>query len=495
MAKREKWSEALKVCNEALADRKALEDGEKYHVLIARARVLLNGSDGPKDCIKDLDEAIAMKPALTGPYWIRSEANLKLGDFQGAKKDLERFDESAKLFELRRQIERGEMEMRLAREAVEQKNWRGAVERSSSVLKNYSPFLEEAQKILREGLLKLKDYPKALKLLKETKQTGDKILMSKLYFAIGDFKSALKQIENEKETTAGLKEFFKSVSEQFEEIEKVLLRPSILALEKLKEFLKTKYCQENEKIWDPQIPDLTKAAELKISSALCFKYAKVKNSEKAIELCKLVLKQNPKEFVECSLSLAEAYGHLNQHDEAVAVLEKASRKQPRENRVKEALKAAQKARHDFANPDYYALLNLPRDASEKQIKLSYRRLAQKYHPDKLKNATPEQRRAAEIKMGQINRAYDVLGDKTKRAQFDRGFDPENPQGGQHPGHGGFNFGHGGGGFNFGGDAGAGAGGVPFEFIFEAMRQQQQQGGQQQHHRQHQQFHFNFKDDL
>lgn len=491
LVKGERWKESLKVCNEALADRKSLEDGEEYHVLIARARALINNNtnEDMSASLKDLDEAIQMKPALTGPYWVRAEANLKLGDFQSARKDLERFDESPKLFELRRQIDRGEMEMRMAREGVQQKNWRAVAERTSSVLRNYSPYLKEAKDLLIQSVLKLKDYQRALKMLKDAKLTDDKVLISKLLFATGDFPSALKETSNLKQSE--IVDFIKEVSGKFSEIENLLLRPSISELEKLDQNLKSK-----KAVWESEMPDFTKAAEMKISSLLCFKYAKVKNSEKAVEVCKQIMKEDSKGFIDYSLSLAEAHGHLGQHDEAVSVLEEAARKQPRENRIQEALKAAQKARHDASNPDYYNLLGVPRDASEKQIKLAYRKLAQKFHPDKLKNATPEEKRAAELKMGQINRAYDVLNDKEKRAQFDRGIDPENPQGnpyggGGHPGNGGFAF-------NFGGPGGSsgGGGGVPFEFIFEAMRQQQQGGGgQRRGGGGGGGFHFNFRDDL
>lgn len=492
LVKSERWGEAVKICNEALSDRKLLEEGEDYHVLIARARALISSASAESGeeviltSLKDLDEAIGMKPALTGPYWIRAEANLKIGDFPAARKDLDRFDESPRLNNLRRQIERGEMEMRMAREALQQKNWRVVAERSSSLLKNYSPFLKEAQKLLTQSVVKIKDYPRALKMLKEAKLLDDKFLLGKLLFATGDFSGSLKQLETVK-NSGDLINFIKKVANKFEEVETLLLRPSISELEKLQEFLKTEYSTKNKEIYDSEMPDLCVAAEMKISSLLCFKYAKVKNSERAVELCKIVIKKDPSGFVDYSLSLAEAYGQLGQHDEAVGTLEEAARKNPRENRIQEALKAAQKARHDAANPDYYTILGVPRDASEKQIKLAYRRLAQKFHPDKLKKATPEQKRAAELKMGQINRAHDVLSDKEKRAQFDRGFDPENPQGNPFGQPGG---GHAGGGFafNFGGPGGgAGGGGVPFEFIFEALRQQQQQ--QQQGRRGHQGFHF------
>ena len=71
------------MCNEALSDRKSLEDGEEYHVLIARARAFLydNNDDHVVASLKNLDEAIGMKPALTGPYWIRAESQFEFGRF------------------------------------------------------------------------------------------------------------------------------------------------------------------------------------------------------------------------------------------------------------------------------------------------------------------------------------------------------------------------------------------------------------------------------
>lgn len=60
--------------------------------------------------------------------------------------------------------------------------------------------------------------------------------------------------------------------------------------------------------------------------------------------------------------------------------------------------------------DYYKILGIPKDASEKEIKEAYRRLAHKYHPDK--GGDPE-------KFKEINEAYRILSDKEKRAQYDK----------------------------------------------------------------------------
>jgi molecular chaperone DnaJ len=73
--------------------------------------------------------------------------------------------------------------------------------------------------------------------------------------------------------------------------------------------------------------------------------------------------------------------------------------------------------------DFYKLLNVDRNASDAEIKKSYRSLAMKYHPDR--NAdNPE---AAEAKFKQIKEAYEVLSDPKKRSAYDQfghaGVDP------------------------------------------------------------------------
>lgn len=63
--------------------------------------------------------------------------------------------------------------------------------------------------------------------------------------------------------------------------------------------------------------------------------------------------------------------------------------------------------------DYYEILGVPKNASDKEIKKAYRKLAMKYHPDKAKGD-----KAAEEKFKQISEAYAVLSNKEKRKQYD-----------------------------------------------------------------------------
>jgi curved DNA-binding protein len=76
--------------------------------------------------------------------------------------------------------------------------------------------------------------------------------------------------------------------------------------------------------------------------------------------------------------------------------------------------------------DLYEVLGVPKTADENVIKKAFRKLAGKYHPDK----NPGKENEARFK--EINRANEVLSDKTKRALYDefgeeslsQGFDPE-----------------------------------------------------------------------
>jgi curved DNA-binding protein len=63
--------------------------------------------------------------------------------------------------------------------------------------------------------------------------------------------------------------------------------------------------------------------------------------------------------------------------------------------------------------DYYATLNVSRNASEDEIKRSYRKLARKYHPDVSKEAD------AEARFKEVGEAYEVLKDPEKRAAYDQ----------------------------------------------------------------------------
>jgi curved DNA-binding protein len=64
--------------------------------------------------------------------------------------------------------------------------------------------------------------------------------------------------------------------------------------------------------------------------------------------------------------------------------------------------------------DYYKILGVDRKAGDDDIRKAYRKLAKKYHPD----YNPKDKQAEE-RFKEINEAYEVLGDSTKRSHYDR----------------------------------------------------------------------------
>lgn len=66
-----------------------------------------------------------------------------------------------------------------------------------------------------------------------------------------------------------------------------------------------------------------------------------------------------------------------------------------------------------AKRDYYEVLNVPRNATEDEVRKAYRKLAFQFHPDRNQNADAEQ------KFKEINEAYEVLSDAARRREYDQ----------------------------------------------------------------------------
>ncbi len=130
--------------------------------------------------------------------------------------------------------------------------------------------------------------------------------------------------------------------------------------------------------------------------------------------------------------------------------------------------------------DPYQTLNLPRSATQAQIKASYRKLALKYHPDKQTNANEEDKKRCSEQFAKIGNAYEILSDPDRRSEYDRFGTVSGDGSHADAGYDGFYNPFGGMGMGRGG-GGAFGGGDPFmNDPFFARHNQQHQQFHQQH---------------
>nr|XP_040030650.1 dnaJ homolog subfamily B member 9-like [Gasterosteus aculeatus aculeatus] len=87
----------------------------------------------------------------------------------------------------------------------------------------------------------------------------------------------------------------------------------------------------------------------------------------------------------------------------------------------------------LAKRDYYDVLGVPRDATERLIKKAFHKLALKYHPDR--NKGPD----AESKFREIAEAYETLSDDKRRREYDQFGHGPSPGEGHRGGRGDYNF--------------------------------------------------------
>lgn len=137
--------------------------------------------------------------------------------------------------------------------------------------------------------------------------------------------------------------------------------------------------------------------------------------------------------VAMSDSMKEFRGNLHQKlgnwQEAIQDFSAILQSQPGNMRMRQKLQEVQNAKKIAERKDYYKILDVPRDATQKQIRTQFRKLALQWHPDKFDTA--EDREKANKMFTEINEAYDVLSTEEKKARFDRGEDVEGQQQHQH----------------------------------------------------------------
>lgn len=154
--------------------------------------------------------------------------------------------------------------------------------------------------------------------------------------------------------------------------------------------------------------------------------------------------------------------------EALRDFEKAlelAKNEEQEHDINKKIRSAKVQLKRAKRKDFYKILGVSRDATESEIKKSYRKAALKWHPDRHSNSTEDEKKNAEKVFRDVNLAYEVLSDPQKKRRYDEGVDEQdldNPHARPDDGSGGHSHG--------------GMGGMDPDVLFQMFMQQQGGGG-------------------
>lgn len=152
-----------------------------------------------------------------------------------------------------------------------------------------------------------------------------------------------------------------------------------------------------------------------------------------IEDCDLAIDLN-KEYLKAYKKRAATSQNIGNHEDAVRDLETVFKmEQTRENQG--AVRDAKRQQKLAERKDYYKILKVTKEADEKEIKKAYRKKAMLHHPDRHSGESDEKKAAEEKLFKDVNEAFSVLSDETKKSRYDNGQDLEGGGGCGHRGGG------------------------------------------------------------
>lgn len=428
-------------------------DPLNYQTLYRRATVYL-AMGKSKAAIPDLDKVVELKADFTSARVQRGIVLLKQGEVDAAENDFNSVlavepsnSEVASKIDLIADLRQY---LHQAKSFYERKNYHSAEHYLSKALEHliWDPSLYrlrakclESRGEIRKAIADMRTLTKLV-----PDSTEDFLRISQLYYGIGDVEDSLSQIRECLKLNPDHKECFpfykkiKKLAKMRESVNDAILREDWMAcLDKGQQVLKAER-------------DVS-SIQMDMYRRLCKCNMELGHVAEAIQQCSDVLENDDPNDVDVLCDRAEAYILDERYDEAIEDFQKASQIQEDSRRAREGLEKAKKLKKQAGKRDYYKILGLKRNASKRDITKAYRKMAQKWHPDNFNDEAEKKR--AEAKFIDIAAAKEVLSDDEKRAQYDQGIDPLDPDskhdGGMHFHHGfpgGFMFREGGGPFSF-----------------------------------------------
>ncbi|KAJ3083276.1 DnaJ sub C member 3 [Quaeritorhiza haematococci] len=457
-----KVHEALQVYESAIA----LEPENALTYFKRAVTYLTLGRNGPS--LRDFTKVLELKPDFHQALLQRAKIYVKEGDYENALEDLESYKSStsadSETLELLKETKNARESARSAQAAINSKNYDQAIEHLAHCL-SVSPHniefrMQRAEAYVEKGDFELAvgDFSRASTIKPDN--TIALLKLSNLHVKLGEPTQALSSVRE----CLKYDPEHKQCKKTFKEIKK--LDKSLKKMEEMSERRKWKdvlgVLQGNKGLI-AEVEKLGAKPLLKtLYEKMCQSFAELKEHDKSVTWCSKTLELDSQNL-EALLYRAQSKMAQEEYEEAMRDYQKAHEINQNDSRASEGYQRAQRLMRMAGRKDYYKVLGVPRDASTRDIKKAFRKLAQKWHPDKYEGDLPQEQVVK--KMSEINEAYEVLSNDELRARFDNGDDP-NDQNGHSGAHDMFNQFFAQGGFPFGhGSRGSGGGGGPFQFKF------------------------------
>ena len=154
-------------------------------------------------------------------------------------------------------------------------------------------------------------------------------------------------------------------------------------------------------------------------------YKEIGRYKEGAEDCTAALKLD-NQFSKAYARRARCREHMGDYFSAIKDYKQAIKYDPYEKELYKELRNAEQLykNENEREKDYYFILQITKHANDKEIKLKYRELSLKWHPDKCTHMDEDEKNHAEKKFKAINQAYVILSDTQKRREYDNTLERE-----------------------------------------------------------------------
>eukprot|EP00117_Sycon_ciliatum_P021322 scpid55139/ scgid18723/ DnaJ homolog subfamily C member 3; Interferon-induced, double-stranded RNA-activated protein kinase inhibitor; Protein kinase inhibitor of 58 kDa len=423
-------------------------DPTNYLTFYKRATVYL-AIGRSKSALPDLDKTLELRPDFSSARLQRASVLLKRSKLDAASADYEHvLKQQPDHAEAREQLDsiapiRNALQNAYA--FKQQRDCNGVVAVLEPIIEKL-PWDADIREMRADCYMEMGMYHKAISDIRVTTKlisdnTAAYFRLSKVYYSLGDLEDTLREVRECLKLDPDHKEcypFYKKVkklNKQFTKAEELISQGQYEeAIGKLDSAMKTESSEYHY--------------EMRVLGRKCHSYYKMHRISEAVKVCSDVLRRDP-DNVNALCDRAETYILDEKFQDAINDFQAATKIEGHPQQADEGLQRAQKLLKQSQKRDYYKILGVKRSCTKGEVIKAYRRKAMKWHPDHYKG---KDKKLAEKMFIDIAAAKEVLTNPEKRAKFDQGEDPLDPEQQSQQGFHGSPFG---GGFPFGGDGGGG----------------------------------------